>query len=71
MLVDIWFEEGKTQHLCVLVFATQNVFKSFKNNIYFRKVNLKKMAENQRAKVFPKSKNGQKKCPIFKNGNTL
>jgi hypothetical protein len=35
------------------------------------KVNLKKMAKNKGAKVFPKSKNGQKKCPIFKNGNTL
>jgi hypothetical protein len=29
------------------------------------------MFEIRRAKVFPKSKNGQKKCPIFKNGNTL
>jgi hypothetical protein len=29
------------------------------------------MAKNKGAKVFPKSKNGQKKCPIFKNGNTL
>jgi hypothetical protein len=29
------------------------------------------MAEIKGAKVFPKSKNGQKKCPIFQNGNTL
>jgi hypothetical protein len=34
-------------------------------------MNLKKMFEIRRAKVFPKSKKGQKKCPIFKNGNTL
>jgi hypothetical protein len=34
-------------------------------------VNLKKISEIQRAKVFPKIKNGQKKCPIFRNGNTL
>jgi len=27
--------------------------------------------ENKGSKVIPKSKNGQKKCPIFKNGNTL
>jgi len=45
------------------------VFKE--NNIYFQKVNLKKMAKNKGAKVFPKIKNGQKKCPIFQNGNTL
>jgi hypothetical protein len=29
------------------------------------------MAEIKGAKVFPKIKKGQKKCPIFKNGNTL
>jgi hypothetical protein len=37
-------------------------------------VNLKNLVEisnKKGAKVFPKSKNGQKKCPIFKNGNTL
>jgi len=42
-----------------------------KNNILFQKVNLKKISEIRRAKVFPKIKNGQKKCPIFRNGNTL
>jgi len=39
--------------------------------IYFQKVNLKKLAKIKDPKVFPKIKNGQKKCPIFKNRNTL
>jgi hypothetical protein len=58
------------------VFTSKKVpikfFKRVKYKILiFPKVNLKKMVENRRAKVFPKIKNGQKKCPIFRNGNTL
>jgi len=45
--------------------------KNKKNNIYFQKVNLKKKAEKRGSKVFPKIKNGQKKCPIFKNAQIL
>jgi len=37
--------------------------KNKKNNIYFQKLNLKKKAEKRGSKVFPKFKNGQKKCP--------
>jgi len=29
------------------------------------------MAKKRGAKVFPKSKNGQKKCPIFRRGRIL
>jgi len=39
--------------------------------LIFPKVNLKKHGRFRGSKVFPKIKNGQKKCPIFKNQNIL
>jgi hypothetical protein len=47
-------------------FFKLNIFKS----IYFKE-GLKKMAKKRGAKVFPKSKNGQKKCPIFRRVRIL
>ena len=40
-------------------------------NIYYPKVNLKKSAKNKDPKVFPKFKNGQKKCPKTGIKNTF
>jgi hypothetical protein len=70
-LGEFWFEEEKNSVKRVWVFEAQISFKPSKNNIYFRILNLKKIAKIRGSKVFPKIKNGQKKCPIFKNGNIL